>query len=196
VASAGQLVSDIVSLHWHGDVDSFSSQVVTFTVLVDPGFRGAITNTAIISHPDLRDPVVVEAVAYVTDRPELRISKRANPSPVSLGEDLAYALRVLNLGQQATSLVVTDVLPTNITYVEGSATDGGELVGDHLRWIFPVLQPGERRTLGFKATVQWGREVINDAYAVVCAEAARAVGAPVLTPVRGGRIYLPLIFRQ
>jgi uncharacterized repeat protein (TIGR01451 family) len=198
VASAGQLVSDIVSFHWSGDVDAFSSEVVTFTVLVDPDFEGAITNTATIDHPELANPVVIEAVAYVTDRPELRIVKTAKPDPVADGAELAYSLRVLNLGQQATSLVVTDVVPVNTSYLEGSATGGGELVGDHVRWAFPVLQPEEKRTYGFKVTVQGGSEVINDAYAVACDEGVRAVGPPVVTRIfkRGGRVYLPLIFRE
>jgi uncharacterized repeat protein (TIGR01451 family) len=172
---------------------------VTFTVLVDPNFRGAISNTAMISHPDLADPVVVEAVAYVTDRPELRIVKTAKPSPVAHGAKLAYTLRIINLGRQATSLVVTDVVPINTSYVEGSATGGGELVGDHIRWTFPVLRPGEKRTYSFKVTVDGaGSEVINDAYAVVCDEGVHAVGPPVITRIfkGGGRIYLPLIFRE
>jgi uncharacterized repeat protein (TIGR01451 family) len=198
VASAGLLVSDIVSFHWSGDVDSFSSEVVTLTVLVDPDFEGAITNTATISHPELTEPVVVEAVAYVTDRPELRIVKTAKPNPVAQGAELAYTLRILNLGRQATSLVITDMVPVDTSYVEGSATGGGELVGDHIRWEFPVLQPGEQRTYSFKVTVQGGVEVINEAYAAMCDEGVRVVGPPVITRVRFGerRTYLPLIVRQ
>jgi uncharacterized repeat protein (TIGR01451 family) len=65
-ASAGEIVSDIVSFHWLGDVDALSTEIVTLTVRVDPGFQGAITNTAVISHTDLREEVVVDAVAYVT----------------------------------------------------------------------------------------------------------------------------------
>jgi len=44
VATAGQIISDIVSVEWYGDVAPFSEEVITMTVLVDPEFKGAITN--------------------------------------------------------------------------------------------------------------------------------------------------------
>ncbi len=198
IASAGQLISDIVSFHWLGDVNGFSSEIVTFTVLVDAGFQGAVTNTASISHPSLLEPVVEHAVAYVTNRPVLRITKSARPNPVTLGRELGYTLRVDNYGQQATGLVVTDVLPINTAYVPGSATGGGTLVGDRVRWTFPVLKPGESRSMSFRTTVLSGETVVNDAYAVRCAEGIFAAGPPVVTYVvrQGGRIYLPLVLRH
>jgi uncharacterized repeat protein (TIGR01451 family) len=197
VASAGELVSDIVSFHWRGDVNAFSSEVVTFSVLVDAGFQGAVTNTAIISHPSLLEPVVVDAVAYVTNRPVLRISKTARPDPVPRGKELAYTVRVVNLGQQATSLVITDVIPSNTQYVPGSATGGGKLLSDRVRWGLPVLKPGEGRALGFRVTVLGGETVVNDTYVVRCTEGVFAVGPSVVTKViqRGGRIHLPLILK-
>jgi uncharacterized repeat protein (TIGR01451 family) len=168
-------------------------------VLVDPDFEGPITNTATISHPSLLDPVVVEAVAWVTDRPALRISKTARPDPVQLGGELAYTIRVLNMGQQATSLVVSDTIPAHSTSLEGSATAGGKLVGNSLRWEFPLLQPGEKRTLGFRVVVNSGKEVVNQVYAVTCAEGVTGVGAPLITRVvvlGGGRLYLPILYRD
>jgi uncharacterized repeat protein (TIGR01451 family) len=195
VASAGQLISDIVSIGWSGGVAAFSSEVVTFTVVVDPGFEGAITNTAVISHPSLSDAVVVEAVAYVTDRPLFRITKSATPDPVQIGEELAYTVRVVNLGQKATGVVITDAIPANTEYVAGSATTGAELADGQVRWKLPVLGLGESRTFGFRVRVGVAGEVVNDQYAVTCLEGATRAGAPVITRVRGGRLYLPLIFR-
>lgn len=196
VASAGQVVSDIVSIRWAGDVAALSSEVVTFTVLVDPDFQGAITNTALISHPDLLREVVVQAVAYITEKPVLEIRKRASPDPVERDAELAYTIRVVNLGQQATGLVITDVVPANTVYIPGSATAGGQLVGDQVHWEIPVLEPGESRTFEFRVTVQSGDEVINDQYAVECIEGVVTVGAPVVTDVAGGGVYLPLVMRR
>jgi len=160
VASAGQVMSDIVSVRWEGDVGPLSSEVVTFTVLVDPDYQGPITNTAVISHPGLMSEVVVQ--------------------------------RVANLGQQATRLVITDAVPANTDYVAG-----GELEGDQVQWETSVLKPGESRTFAFQVTVGSGLEVVNDRYAVRCAEGVVAVGAPVVTRVTGGGgIYLPLILRN
>jgi len=197
IASAGQIISDIVSVRWQGDVAAFSSEVVTFTVLVDPDYQGAITNTAIISHPDLLNEVVVQAVAYITERPELRIAKSASPDPVTKDSELEYTIGAVNLGQQATSLVITDVIPANTQYVIGSATANGQLIGDQVRWEIPVLKPGENRTVAFRVKVGSGSEVVNERYAVTCAEGVTAVGAPVITRLTGGNmIYLPIVMRN
>jgi uncharacterized repeat protein (TIGR01451 family) len=192
VASAGQVISDIVNVRWEGNVGPLSSEVVTFTVLVDPDYQGSITNTAVISHPGLLSEVVVQAVAYITERPVLRITKSASPDPVEKGAELAYTIRVANLGQQASSLVITDAVPANTDYVTG-----GKLEGDQVKWETSVLEPGESRTFAFQVTVGSGPEVVNDRYAVRCAEGVVAVGAPVVTQItRGGGIYLPLILRN
>jgi len=192
VATAGDVVSDIVSLMWTGNVAPFSEELVTMTVLVDEDYSGPLTNTATITHPDLLQPVEVVAVAYVTDKPELRISKTADPDPVQVGHVLAYTLKVSNLGQKATDLVITDTVPGNVTYVSG-----GALEGDVVRWEQAALNPGESTTFNFRATVEGGDRVINDDYAVSCTEGEIAFGDPVITVVQGGGygIYLPLVLR-
>jgi uncharacterized repeat protein (TIGR01451 family) len=200
VASAGTVTSDIVSIRWEGDVAALSSEVVTFTVLVDEDYSGPVTNTAVISHPDLLDEIVVEAVAYITDLPVLQISKSASPDPVPQNGELHYRISVVNLGQLATGLVITDAIPDNTTYVADSATAGGEYsaVSDQVRWEIEFLEPGEMRSLGFDVTVA-NVDVINERYVATCAEGVVAVGEPVMTPIRGGEggmIYLPLVLRD
>lgn len=196
VATAGLVVSDIVSIRWQGNLDPLSSEVVTITVLVDPYYQGPVTNTAVISHPNLLSEVVVHAVAYITERPELRITKSASPDPVNAGDPLAYTIRVANLGQQATQLVITDVVPANTSYIVGSATAGGQFVGDQVRWEVPVLKPGEIRTFGFQVTVRSVSKVTNDRYAVRCVEGVVDVGTPVITRVGRRPTYLPLVLRK
>jgi uncharacterized repeat protein (TIGR01451 family) len=162
VASAGQIVSDVVSIRWVGDVAPLSSEVVTFTVLVDPDYQGAITNTATISHPDLPVEVEAQAIAYISEKPVLQISKSASPDPVERDAELLYRIRVVNRGQQATNLVITDMLPLNTAYITDSATAGGQLVDDQVHWEVPVLEPGESRPFEFRVTVGSGRDVVND----------------------------------
>lgn len=197
VADTGAVISDIVTLHWTGDLAPLSSGLVTFTVVVDPYYEGPVTNTAVISHPLLLDPVMVQAIAYVTNQPALFISKSATPDPVVRGGELEYTVRVVNAGQQATALVVTDTLPHATQYVSGSASAGGQLVGNELRWLLPVLQPGESAVVTFRVTVNADWEVVNEHYGVTCAEGVEALGLPVVTPVDGrGTIYLPVAFRN
>ena len=109
---------------------------------------------------------------------------------------MAYTIDVVNLGQQATGLVITDAIPAHTTYVPASATAGGLLVGENVRWSIPVIKPGETRSFKFKVTVQAGTEVVNDRYAVRCAEGIVAVGVPVVTEVSRGYVYLPLVFKN
>ena len=80
-------------------------------MLVDPYFEGAITNTVVITHPSLKHDVNLAVTSYVTNDPVLQITKTASPDPVHIGTELVYTLRVTNLGQQATELVVTDTIP-------------------------------------------------------------------------------------
>jgi uncharacterized repeat protein (TIGR01451 family) len=200
VPSAGEIVSDIVSFQWLGDVAAFSSEVLTFTVLVDPDYYGYITNTATISHPRLVEPVTATAVAYiVADRPILRVTKSASPDPVEVGQELTYTLHVANDGLQATEVVVVDRLPQYTQYVPGSATAGGQLIGDQVRWGISALGPLESRTLQFRVTVQGGWYVQNRYYSASSAEGVRALGVPVRTEISGdtlGWLYLPLVLRS
>ena len=107
------------------------------------------------------------------------------------GSFLQYTLRVENLGQQATDLLVTDAIPANATYASG-----GRLVGDQVQWELPVLGPGEKQTFTFKVKVNNGKEIVNDQYGVICSEGVSASGTPLITPITYPRpkgVYLPLI---
>jgi uncharacterized repeat protein (TIGR01451 family) len=197
VASAGTVISDIVSVEWTGNVAAFSEEVIRLTVLVDSDFQGAITNTAVISHPTLQKEVTVEAVAYVTDQPVLRISKTAAPNPVRAGNDLMYTIHLRNLGQQATGLVITDAIPADTTYVPNSASAGGSKVGDQIRWLLSSLDPDESRSFTFLVTAGAAQSITNDRYGVRSAEGVFDFGEPVTTNVvRDIRnVYLPTIIK-
>jgi uncharacterized repeat protein (TIGR01451 family) len=198
VATSGQIISDIVSVEWYGDVAPFSEEVITMTVLVDPFFKGAITNTAVINHPELLQEITVEAVAYITDEPVLHITKSASPDPVQADGVLKYTVRVANLGQLATSLIITDAIPSGVSYVPDSATGGGILEDGILVWNTPLLQPGEDSYYTFQVEVGRGSEVINDRYGVISAEGVSATGDPVVTVIIGGiqNIYLPALHKS
>jgi uncharacterized repeat protein (TIGR01451 family) len=198
IASAGSLISDIVSLEWIGDVAPYSEERITFTTLVDDFFEGVITNTATITHTGLKATVDVTAVAYITDKPVLRISKIATPDPVLVNTSLLYQIQVTNLANQATLLVVTDTVPANTSYIFGSASSGGQLVGDQVQWTLPVLNPGESFNLTFQVKVLGGNTITNDSYAVRCEEGVSAYGDPIVTQVRYlvKRVLLPIITKD
>jgi uncharacterized repeat protein (TIGR01451 family) len=200
VASTGEIISDIVSFHWTGDVAAFSSEVLTFTVLVDADYFGWITNKATISHPRLAAPVEAEARAFiVADRPILRVGKTAGRESVEVGQELTYTLHVANDGLRANEVVVVDKIPLYTRYVTGSATAGGKLVGNQVQWAIPWLEPLEERTLQFRVMVEAGWSVWNRFYSVSSEEGARTIGVPVQTRITGetiGWIYLPVVLRN
>ncbi len=196
IASAGNIISDIVSVEWIGDVAPFSEEVITLTVLVDDDFAGVLTNTAVISHSTLADEVVVNAVAYVTERPVLSINKIARIIQLEPERQIQYTIRVNNVGQEATSLVVTDTIPAGTTYIAGSANAGGRLVGDQVTWEFPVLASRDRRSLTFRVAVGSFGSIVNSDYAVRSAEGKWARGLPVTVQIRLGGAYLPLVVTQ
>ncbi|MDX1435620.1 MAG: hypothetical protein R3335_02335 [Anaerolineales bacterium] len=196
-ASAGQVISDIVSVTWNGNLAPYSAEVVTFTVLVDAHYEGPVTNTASISHTSLLDNVIVKSVAYITDKPVFAISKFTDPTSAKFGQELLYTIKVTNLGQQATELSVYDTLPSNVQYVSGSATAGGQLVGNQVRWSIPVLEPGKTRLLSFRVVPLTGLLIVNADYGVSSVEGVSASGEPVYTPIiPKGIIFLPFIVRN
>lgn len=203
VASSGtarsDIISDIVSIRWEGDVGPFSSELVTFTVLVDEDYRGSITNTAAISNADLLTEVIIEAVAWVTDEPVLSIDKSAPPS-VNQGQNVLYAIRVANAGQQATHVVVTDTIPANTTIITDSITAGGKYLADlgQVKWTLDALDPGESENLVFRVSVDSGSQVVNAHYGVRADGVETVMGDPVTTEIVGGGhdIYLPLVLRN
>ncbi|MFN2108043.1 MAG: hypothetical protein ACK2UI_00150, partial [Anaerolineae bacterium] len=114
------------------------------------------------------------------------------------GDPLLYTLRVRNLGQQATSLVITDTLPVNVTF--DTAYNGGtyNATTRQVRWQLSDLAPGAAETVQVRVVVDNGPQVINADYAVTCEEGVTAVGSPQITIVTTTKhdIYLPLILRS
>jgi uncharacterized repeat protein (TIGR01451 family) len=150
----------------------------------------------VITHTSLSAPVRVQAVAYITDDPVLRITKSATPDPVPFGEELLYTIRVANLGQDATELVVADSLPADTSFVPYSASGNGQLAGDQVKWSFPILPAGETRELSFRVKVNAFHDLVNAEYWVSCHEGVSAYGEPLVTRVKLGLQYLPLILNS
>ena len=109
-----------------------------------------------------------------------------------------YKITVVNLGQRATNLLITDTIPAGTDYVLNSATGSGELVDDDkvLQWELGELLPGASSTFEFQVTVERNNQVSNRRYGVTCEEGVTVMGLPVTTNVSGGIIYLPLVLKQ
>ena len=122
-------VEQVVDCTREGDaalVAGTSAEPLTLTVLiaadVDPG---TLTNEAVASSvtPDPRplnnrdtDPVAVTTLA------DLVVTK-SHTGPVAVGQNLVFTLGVSNTGpSEARAVVLTDTLPTGLTYVSATGT--------------------------------------------------------------------------
>lgn len=73
---------------------------------------------------------------------------------VAAGDAVAYRLTVRNTGGSfAEDVRVSDAVPEGLSYVEGSASDGGMYSAGSVSWSLGSLEAGESRSVTFKATV-------------------------------------------
>jgi uncharacterized repeat protein (TIGR01451 family) len=100
------------------------------------------------------DPVFFNVCVAPTA--DLSITKTDSPDPVTTGDDLTYTVTVTNNGPDpATSVVVTDNLPAETTFVSCSSTGGGVCggSGNNRTVTFPLLPSGQSQTITFVANV-------------------------------------------
>ena len=86
-----------------------------------------ITNTASVASPD--DAVTANnsasATTTVSAGANLRVLKSDSPEPVAVGGNITYSLTVRNDGPQtATSVILSDVIPANTTFVSVTPAAG------------------------------------------------------------------------
>ncbi|HET9869013.1 MAG TPA: hypothetical protein VFR02_00755, partial [bacterium] len=81
---------------------------------------------------------------------------------------ITYTLTYSNLGSTTISnAAVTDTLPSGMTYVNGSASNGGLFNAGQVTWALPALLPGASLTLTYQAQVglqvHTGQVLVNHA---------------------------------
>ena len=111
-----------------GQLASGASATVTILVNVDPTTRGTITNVATVTGNETetnsdnnRDDEPTQVQAQV----DLTVTKADSADPVQAGGQLTYTIVVTNNGpSSATGVVLTDTLPSALTYVSGTSTAG------------------------------------------------------------------------
>jgi len=144
-----------------------ASVALTFDATVNAGAAAfnPITNTGNITSLDQTDEnsandtssIDINAVGL-----DLQVVKNVDNSTPVEGETVTYTLAVTNLSvQDATTVVLRDILPPGITYVGGSAAGGdsqneADPSGAGLTWTINTLAGGATETVTFSATVDLG----------------------------------------
>ena len=116
-------------------------------------FTKTITNQATV------DEVATNEVQTVVNKPDVQISKSANPvsgQDVIKDQEITYYIELDNSrGTAPDTVTVTDAIPEGTSLVEGSIkVDDEEQEGNLTDGITVDLQPGETKTIEFKVTVQ------------------------------------------
>jgi uncharacterized repeat protein (TIGR01451 family) len=127
-----------------------SSEIVTTQFDVPLGLEPGPSDLIVVVNGIPSLPLQVNAIA------DLAITKADSPDPVITGNDLTYTVTVTNNGPDtATSVIVTDNLPAETTYVSCSSTGGGVCggSGNNRTVTFASLTSGESETITFVANV-------------------------------------------
>jgi len=148
------------TLTWSlGAIAASTNGQVTFQATIDAAATvgSTISNTGSIASTEVTTPVTsAPATVTVSNKPTLTLSKSASPTSASPGGTVTYTLAYGNTGAgAATNTVITDVLPANITYVTGSASNGGSYnaTSRTLTWTPGTVNPNATAQVTFQVTV-------------------------------------------
>ncbi|MDZ4169953.1 MAG: sortase, partial [Coriobacteriia bacterium] len=196
-ADAGSVSGSTVRVNV-GTVRAGTAGSVTFSVRVRPAeiSRPGVFNTFNFNSTE-SGPVDSNTIRHPVD--PFDITKTAvdvNGGRLNAGDEILWTIRVVNTGLvQTTEVVITDELPREVTYVNGSITGRGADDSNprNLRWNIGVLPVGGEVTVTFLSTVNAGlpagTEIRN--FAVVSSKeapskasddpATKSVGDPTMT---------------
>ena len=97
--------------------------------------------------------------AETTSKPEVfvpgKTSEDDNEGAIQVGDVLTYKVGYANLGDKDATVTITDELPSGLTYVDKSASDGGvyNKRENTLTWKLEGVEPGASGFVTFKAKV-------------------------------------------
>lgn len=135
-----------------GKQDANASGTVSFTVEVTE----AALNNKVENQADIQ---IGDNNAETTSKPEVFVPGKTsvddNEGDIQVGDVLTYTVSYANLGKESATVTITDVLPSGLTYVDKSASDGGiyNNRANTLTWTIENVPGNTKGVVTFKATV-------------------------------------------
>ena len=142
--NGGVYNADTNTLTWSlGEQKANASGTVIFRVEVTE----AALNNKVENQADIQ---IGENNAETTSKPEVFVPGKkvedANKGDIQVGDVLAYTVSYANPGKDPATVTITDKLPKGLTYVDGSASDGGTYRqgrANKLTWTIENVKAGE-----------------------------------------------------
>lgn len=126
--------------------------------------EGTASNTAVIVYSGVSERS--NEVSTLINAPKFSISKAVDKPSASKGDTLTFTITSKNNDSIAfQNIAITDTIPKNCEYVEGSATGGPsyDASAGKLTWQIVSMNAGEEKQFTFKAKVLGGEKVSNKA---------------------------------
>jgi len=150
------------------------------------------------SKPTDLDEIMTHILALARSCPPNLSIAKSGPTLATAGDLITYTLTINNSGPApAHNLVITDVLPSNASYISG-----GSLVGKVVRWTVPSLTVNGGMTQT-QLVVTASQTITNSNYAVVADSGYGAAGnkavVTLVQPVgeeEQKKLFLPIILKQ
>jgi uncharacterized repeat protein (TIGR01451 family) len=145
----------------------------TITIVATPTVAGTIKNKASVtgnqSDPNTSNNTDYEST-LVTQLANLSITKTDSPDPVLLSQNLTYNLTVMNGGPSpATGVLVTDNLPSSVTYVSATPSQGScTHYGNSVTCSLGNMANGATATVTIVVTVNSTGTISNTANVTGC----------------------------
>jgi len=164
--------NDVSGLWTIGTIDANANATLAITATVDVGTGGqAIVNSTSALVLDQTDPNATNdtdsAQIDVDDEADLSVTKVVDDATPLEGGTVVYTVSLENTsgGAQATNVTLTDLLPSGVTYVSDTPSQGSYASGTGL-WTVGTLNTGVTATLDITATVDvltGGTVIVNTA---------------------------------
>jgi len=116
------------TISWTGTVPAGGTEIVTYTAQVARPWPRLepITNTATVDENTGLAPIELTRTVYPLGSSDLSASaKTVSPAVAEPGEVVTYTITLTNTGYvNESGVILTDTIPADMTYVEGSVTGG------------------------------------------------------------------------
>ncbi len=136
-----------------GTLNSGATATVTILVGIAGATRGIITNSTTVTATEAESNAAnntATATTAINGSVDVGIVKTDSADPAVAGGTLTYTITVTNNGPStATNVVVTDPLPTGLTFTSGTSTNGGTVTNaaNTVTATIPTLASGASATI-------------------------------------------------